>query len=168
MVERWRKETHCFNFREGECTITLKDIAILTDLPIDGDVVCVDSTPTPKVVANMSGWQHFIWTVTGLCPPEKGDHDADGHPPLSKGQVSITWLTAEIRRKHNPEFGGIPLTEESLERDKEIYARIYILGMIGGVFFPKKSNNLISKSWLKIDRPLITHVFTPVLTPFEI
>ncbi|CAI0384239.1 unnamed protein product [Linum tenue] len=36
MVERWRKETQCFNFREGECTITLKDIAILTDLPIDG------------------------------------------------------------------------------------------------------------------------------------
>ncbi|CAI0452020.1 unnamed protein product [Linum tenue] len=65
MVERWRKETHCFNFREGECTITLKDIAILTDLPIDGDVVCVDSTAPPKVVANMSGWQHFIWTVTG-------------------------------------------------------------------------------------------------------
>ncbi|CAI0463458.1 unnamed protein product [Linum tenue] len=150
LVERWRKETRCFNFREGECTNTLKDIAILTDLPIDGDVICVDSTPPPKVVANMSGSQHFIWTVTGLCPPEKGDHDADGHPALSKGQVSITWLTAEIRRKHNPEFGGIPLTEESSERDKDIYARIYILGMIGGVFFPKKSNNLISNSWLKI------------------
>ncbi|CAI0382427.1 unnamed protein product [Linum tenue] len=72
MVERWRKETHCFNFREGECTITLKDIAILTDLPIDGDVVCVDSTPPPKVVANMNGWQHFIWTVTGLARRENG------------------------------------------------------------------------------------------------
>ncbi|CAI0425288.1 unnamed protein product, partial [Linum tenue] len=120
LVERWRKETRCFNFREGECTITLKDITILTDLPIDGDVVCVNSTPPPKVVANMSGWQHFIWMVTGLCPPEKGDHDADGHPPLSKGQVSITWLTAEIRRKHNPEFGGIPLTEESSECDRHL------------------------------------------------
>ncbi|CAL1413764.1 unnamed protein product [Linum trigynum] len=98
----------------------------------------------------MSGWQHFIWTVTGLCLPEKGDHDADGHPPLFKGQVTITWLTAQIKLKHNPEFGGIPLTEESSERDKDIYARIYILGMIGGVFFPKKSNNLISNSWLKI------------------
>ncbi|CAL1377042.1 unnamed protein product [Linum trigynum] len=98
----------------------------------------------------MSGWQHFIWTVTALCPSEKGDHDADVNPPLSKGQVSITWLTSEIRRKHNPEVGGIPLTEESLERDKDIYARIYILGMIGGVFFPKKSNNLINNSWLKI------------------
>ncbi|CAI0551714.1 unnamed protein product, partial [Linum tenue] len=55
LVERWRKETHRFNFREGECTITLKDIAILTDLPIYGDVICVESTPPAKVVANMSG-----------------------------------------------------------------------------------------------------------------
>ncbi|CAI0433399.1 unnamed protein product [Linum tenue] len=150
LVERWRKKTHCFNFLEGECTITLKDIVILTDLPIDGDVICVDSSPPPKVVANMSGWQHFIWSATGLVPPEKGDHDAESHPPLSKGQVSITWLIAEIRRKHNADVGGLPLTEESSERDKDIYARVYILGMIGGVFFQKKSNNLISNSWLKI------------------
>ncbi|CAI0460755.1 unnamed protein product [Linum tenue] len=136
------------HFCEGECTITLKDIAILTDLSIDGDVICVDSTPPGK--ANMSGWQHFIWIVIGLCPPEKGDHDADGNPPMSKGQVSITWLTAKIRRKHNPEVEGIPLKEESSEQDKEIYACIYILGMIIGVFFPKKSNNLIKNSWLKI------------------
>ncbi|CAI0432651.1 unnamed protein product, partial [Linum tenue] len=85
LVERWRKETHCFNFHEGECTITLKDIAILTDLPIDGYVICVDSTPPAKVVANMSGWEHFIWSVTGLVLPEKGDHDRGGH---SVGSVS--------------------------------------------------------------------------------
>ncbi|CAI0403879.1 unnamed protein product, partial [Linum tenue] len=47
LVERWRKETHCFNFREGECTITLKDVAILTHLPIDGKAVCVSDPPPP-------------------------------------------------------------------------------------------------------------------------
>ncbi|CAI0430289.1 unnamed protein product [Linum tenue] len=54
LLERWRKETHCFNFLKGEMTITLNDIAILTDLPIDGDVVCMDSH-APDKVGNMSG-----------------------------------------------------------------------------------------------------------------
>ncbi|CAI0545087.1 unnamed protein product [Linum tenue] len=49
LVERWRKETHCFKFREGECTITLKDVAILTHLPIDGKAVCVSDHP-PRIV----------------------------------------------------------------------------------------------------------------------
>ncbi|CAI0433364.1 unnamed protein product [Linum tenue] len=82
LLERWRKETHCFNFLEGEMTITLKDIAILTDLPIDGDVVCVGSH-APDKVGNISGWQHLIWTSTRLTVPEKGEHDEEGHPPLT-------------------------------------------------------------------------------------
>ncbi|CAI0559461.1 unnamed protein product [Linum tenue] len=39
MVERWRKETHTFHLLEGEMTITLKDVAMLTELPIDGDAI---------------------------------------------------------------------------------------------------------------------------------
>ncbi|CAI0551111.1 unnamed protein product, partial [Linum tenue] len=81
LLERWRKETHCFNFLESKMTITLKDIAILTDLPIDGDV-CVDSH-APDKVGNMSSWQHLIWTATRLIVPEKGGHDEEGHPPLT-------------------------------------------------------------------------------------
>ncbi|CAI0401019.1 unnamed protein product [Linum tenue] len=45
LAERWRKETHCFNFREGEATSTLKDVAILTHMPIDGKPVCVSDQP---------------------------------------------------------------------------------------------------------------------------
>ncbi|CAL1384637.1 unnamed protein product [Linum trigynum] len=50
LVERWQKETHCFNFREGECTIAQKDVAILTLLPIDGKAVCV-SDHRPRMLA---------------------------------------------------------------------------------------------------------------------
>ncbi|CAL1380733.1 unnamed protein product [Linum trigynum] len=118
--------------------ITLKDIAILTNLPINGDVVCTDFH-APDKVGNMSGWQHLIWTATRLTVPEKGEHDEEGHPPYTKGQCSITWLIAAIKRKHNPDDESIPLTAESLNVDKEIYARVYLIGMISGVFFPKKN-----------------------------
>ncbi|CAI0399970.1 unnamed protein product [Linum tenue] len=39
IVERWRKERHTFHLMEGEMTIILKDVAILTELPINGDVI---------------------------------------------------------------------------------------------------------------------------------
>ncbi|CAI0435184.1 unnamed protein product [Linum tenue] len=60
LVERWCKETHNFNFREGECTITLKDIAILTHLPIDGDVIIVNDYPPPSYDENLNRWQYFL------------------------------------------------------------------------------------------------------------
>ncbi|CAI0377856.1 unnamed protein product, partial [Linum tenue] len=89
LVERWRKETHCFNFREGECTITLKDVAILTYLPIDGKAVCVSDHP-PEDRDGMTGWQYFIHSVLGVKVPTKGSIDVtDRLPPLRKCQVLI-------------------------------------------------------------------------------
>ncbi|CAI0549834.1 unnamed protein product, partial [Linum tenue] len=150
LVERWRKETHCFNFREGECTITLKDVAILTHLPIDSKAVCVSDHP-PEDRDGLTGWQHFIHSVLGVKVPIKGSVDAtDRLPPLRKHQVSITWLTKYFRDHHNPAKDGVPLTEESPELEKERYARVYLIGMIGGVFFSEKSSNLISYGWLRI------------------
>jgi hypothetical protein len=36
LVDRWRSETHTFHLSFGEMTVTLKDIAMLTGLPIRG------------------------------------------------------------------------------------------------------------------------------------
>ncbi|KAF1881540.1 hypothetical protein Lal_00021389 [Lupinus albus] len=42
MVERWRLETHTFHFPNGECTITLEDVAYQIGLPIDGKAIIGD------------------------------------------------------------------------------------------------------------------------------
>ena len=45
LVERWRPETHTFHLSVGEAIITLRDVAILTDLPVSGRAV---TGPTPS------------------------------------------------------------------------------------------------------------------------
>ncbi|CAL1381284.1 unnamed protein product [Linum trigynum] len=139
------KETHCFNFREGEATITLKDVAILTHLFIDGKSVCPSDHP-PEDRESMPGWVHFIHSVLGVKVPVKGSIDAtDRLSLMKKHQVSITWLTKYFRNHYESH----PLTEESSEDEKERYARVYLIGMIG-VVFSKKSSNLLSCGWLRI------------------
>ncbi|KAF1884217.1 hypothetical protein Lal_00035286 [Lupinus albus] len=39
MVERWRSKTHTFHFPNGECTITLEDVAYQLGLPINGKAI---------------------------------------------------------------------------------------------------------------------------------
>ena len=74
-VERWRLETHIFYLPQGECTITLQDIAMLIGLPVDVDVVtgsiCLD-------------WRHVCYSLLGLIP---GDTDIDGQ------RLHLTWLS---------------------------------------------------------------------------
>ncbi|CAI0552405.1 unnamed protein product [Linum tenue] len=49
LVDHWRPETSTFHLSLGEVTITLKDGATLTGLPIDGD-------PFIVIYQMMSGW----------------------------------------------------------------------------------------------------------------
>ncbi|KAH1039529.1 hypothetical protein J1N35_041272 [Gossypium stocksii] len=39
LLERWRPETHTFHLSCGECTITLEDMQLQLELPVDGSVV---------------------------------------------------------------------------------------------------------------------------------
>ncbi|KAL9691954.1 hypothetical protein QQ045_012382 [Rhodiola kirilowii] len=43
VVERWRPETHTFHFNDGEATITLQDVSLLTGLRTDGASVTCNS-----------------------------------------------------------------------------------------------------------------------------
>ena len=39
LVERWQPETHTFHLPHGEMSITLQDVEVIFELPIDGEVL---------------------------------------------------------------------------------------------------------------------------------
>ena len=39
LVERWRTETHTFHLPLGEATVTLEDVVVHLNLPIDGEPI---------------------------------------------------------------------------------------------------------------------------------
>ncbi|CAL1369533.1 unnamed protein product [Linum trigynum] len=135
MAERWRPELHTFHFPEGEMTITLKDVAILTGLPITGDAI-IDKSRKPE-----DGWGPLIQERLGFNMPTTTPVDGVGHPPLNARQVSILWLVDHIQMEVNI---GPDTPEDQVER----YARVYLIGLVGGFLFPDKSNRWIQGMWL--------------------
>ncbi|MBA0717280.1 hypothetical protein Golax_005114 [Gossypium laxum] len=71
-VERWRPETHTFHLPFDECTITLEDVTLQLDLPVDGTVImgvvgvgnwsAIYNQLLDKVLDNFSGsWIEMKW-----------------------------------------------------------------------------------------------------------
>ncbi|CAI0474988.1 unnamed protein product [Linum tenue] len=110
MVERWRKETHTFHLLEGEMTITLSDVAMLTELPIDGDAIIESSQKS------LNGWGPFISERLGINIPEKAP-EGRRVPPLHKSMLLIPWLVRTA--------GELP--EDATDAQIERYARIYLI-----------------------------------------
>ncbi|CAI0400298.1 unnamed protein product [Linum tenue] len=131
MVERWRKETHTFHLLEGEMTITLKDVAMLTELSINGDAIIESSQKL------LNGWGQFISENLGINIAEKAPQDRHV-PPLHKSVLSIHWLVRT--------FGSLSAdaTDDQIER----YARIYLIYFVGRFLFPNKSGGNLQCTWL--------------------
>jgi len=112
LLERWRSETHTFHFPHGETTVTLEDVVVLLDLPIDGDVVT-----GPITVQDIFATFH---EHLGVIPP----------PTVIRGNsIRVSWL--------NSTFQQLPpnANNEVIAQ----YARAYILKLIGSILMPDTS-----------------------------
>ncbi|KAF7834780.1 serine/threonine-protein phosphatase 7 long form-like protein [Senna tora] len=104
LVERWRPETHTFHTTQGECTITLEDVAIQLGFPCTGMVV------TGLTEMN---WSALCEELLGIIPPPN---------KLAGQRLSLAWLAENFT----------DLAEDANDAQVQQFARAYILRLIGG------------------------------------
>ena len=61
-LERWRPETHTFHLPHGEMSITLQDVEVIFELPIDGEVLV-----RPTAVED-GEWRQVCGELLGFTP----------------------------------------------------------------------------------------------------
>jgi hypothetical protein len=61
LIDRWHPETHTFHLLCGEITVTLQDVTMILDLPIDG-------APVSRTVSP-ARWRDSSAAAIGLRPP---------------------------------------------------------------------------------------------------
>ena len=120
LVERWRPETHTFHLPDGECTITLQDVSVLTGLPIDG---------RPLTGRVRREYLALCQSLLGISP-EPSD--------IRYSLVRSSWF------KEN--FSQLPehVDQTTLHR----HTRAYILQLCSSVLFPKFDTGKVSLLFL--------------------
>ncbi|MBA0776539.1 hypothetical protein Gotri_011522, partial [Gossypium trilobum] len=113
LVERWRPETHTFHLSCGECTITLKDVALQLCLLVDG--------PTVIGLVVVLGKKDFCEEFLGKVLNK-----------FQGGRIAMKWLETN--------FKELPPNTPNIV--KEQYARAFILRLIGGILMLDKSQIL--------------------------
>jgi hypothetical protein len=108
LVDRWRPETHIFYLRCGELTSTLKDVSLITGLPIS------DKPLVP--IAFSSNWSDDIRVCLDTEVPNSGARG--GRKPRG---VPMSWLT-EL-------YHQIPdnATKETLRRHLFVYLFFFLV-----------------------------------------
>ncbi|CAN1764770.1 Serine/threonine-protein phosphatase 7 long form homolog [Linum perenne] len=116
MIERWRPETNTFHLIQGEATITLEDVEVLTGLPTDGVpvTVAVDRRPPSVICEELLGVQ----PPTGSCTGQS---------------VKISWVKGMF--DHLP--AGAP-ADVALR-----YARAYTWVLLGAILLADRTGDLI-------------------------
>ena len=121
LVERWRPETHTFHLPDGECTITLQDISVLTGLTVDGNAI------TGRV---RSDYIHLCETLLGAAPVP---------PDINFSLVRSAWFKEM--------FSELPeqVNEATLHR----HTRAYILQLCSTLLFPTVATGKINLQYLQ-------------------
>ncbi|CAN1156072.1 Protein MAIN-LIKE 2 [Linum perenne] len=122
LVERWRKETNTFHFTVGEMTVTLRDVALLLGLSIDGNpVIGITHTSCALVCERL----------LGKAPESKY---------ASGGMVKLSWLKEF--------FSQCP--EDSSDEEGEQCTRAYLLYLVGSTIFSTTTGNKVPVMYLPL------------------
>ncbi|KAF7815767.1 protein MAIN-LIKE 2 isoform X1 [Senna tora] len=122
LVERWRRETNTFHLNVGEMTVTLKDVALLLGLAIDGEPV-IGITYT---------------TCSSVCEKYLGRTPESGY--TSGGMVKLSWLKEFFSRC--PEDAPIEVIEQ--------HTRAYLLYLVGSTIFSTTTGNKVPVMYLPL------------------
>ncbi|CAM8948780.1 unnamed protein product [Rhodiola kirilowii] len=122
VIERCRPETHTFHFNDGEATITLQNISLLTGLPVEG---------MPMTGKSQFNFEEVCLRLLGVYP------DCDSKSPaIAKRSWVTNYLTA--------------IPDDADEETLKKYARAYLLNLIGTTLFSDKSGNTIPLYFLPL------------------
>ncbi|XP_052735223.1 protein MAIN-LIKE 2 isoform X4 [Vigna angularis] len=122
LVERWRRETNTFHLNVGEMTVTLKDVALLLGLAIDGEPV-IGITYT---------------ACSSVCEKYLGRSPESGY--TSGGMVKLSWLKEFFSRC--PEDAPIEVIEQ--------HTRAYLLYLVGSTIFSTTTGNKVPVMYLPL------------------
>ncbi|CAN1339849.1 Serine/threonine-protein phosphatase 7 long form homolog, partial [Linum perenne] len=123
LLERWRPETNTFHLLQGEATITLEDVEVLTGLPNRGRPVSVGYDAHAADV--------ICQELLGATPPPTR---FTGH------QVKISWVKEQFDRLP----AGAPADVITC------YARAYTWVLLGAVLLADRSGDLIPVHLLRL------------------
>ena len=120
LIERWRPETHTFHLPDGECTITLHDVAVLKGLPIDG---------RPIIASVRSDYLELCESLLGtsLEPPN-----------IHYSLVRSSWF-----KEH---FAELPPQANQMTLHR--HTRTYILQLCSSIVFPTAATGKVSLQFL--------------------
>ncbi|KAK9276265.1 hypothetical protein L1049_005796 [Liquidambar formosana] len=122
LVERWRRETNTFHLNVGEMTVTLKDVAYLLGLAIDGEPV-IGVTYT---------------TCDAVCEKYLGKAPDPGY--TSGGMVKLSWLKEF--------FSQCP--EDAPAEVIDRHTRAYLLYLVGSTIFSTTTGNKVPVMYLQL------------------
>ncbi|CAN1160607.1 Protein MAIN-LIKE 2 [Linum perenne] len=123
LIERWRPETNTFPLLQGEATITLEDVEVLTGLPTRGHPISVGYDGRDADV--------ICHELLGARPTSRSFH---GH------QVKISSVKDQFDRL----LAGAPA--DVITR----YARAYTWVLFGGILLADRSGDLIPVHLLRL------------------
>ena len=128
LVERWQPKTHTFHLPHGEMSITLEDVEVIFELPIDGEVLV---GPTAVVDGN---WRQMCEEFLGFGVP------ANDNKILVGQRILISRLVERIAE---------PLPYNATEIQIHQYAWCYILALLGDKIFIAKLGDRVHLMFLE-------------------